>query len=387
MKRFPKLTARDRILFLAPHPDDESLAAGGLLQRAVSAGAEVAIVFASNGDRNPWPQRAIEKKWRIRACERARWGERRRAEALVALDRLGLPRASAVMLGFPDQGFTAALLSPNNPPLAALIEVITTFQPSLFIAPSLGDRHPDHNALAVIARLALDDAGYRDSDCRLLHYVIHRNGQPPAAQRIAFFLHPHEIEQKRHAIMAHESQMILSRKRFLAYARPEEHFFQPVAASAGTHAHPIQHAEMRRGALQLRIRKTGRTWANTILLIAARSVLAGEIRWSLRLPPRSACLLTLDLNTGEPGRRAVVRVCGNMASVALPIHALGPLERLFGKVTRRSLFFDQHGWRELPARPEIPSLAPVEPGISLTLQKSESTPAMMGSGRFTAATT
>lgn len=350
MKRCPKLTPRDRLLFLAPHPDDESLAAGGLLQRAVSAGAEVAVVFASDGDKNPWPQRAVEKKWRICARERARWGERRRAEALAALERLGLPGTSAVMLGFPDQGFTAALLSPNNPPLAALVEVITTFQPSLFIAPSLGDRHPDHNALAVIARLALDEAGYRESDCRVIHYVIHSKGQPPAGTRITFSLESHEIEQKRHAILAHDSQMILSRRRFLAYARPEEHFFQALPASADSHAHPIHHAELRRGALHLYIRKTGRTWASMTLLIAARSILAGEIRWSLRLPSRSTCVPILDLNTGEPGRRAVVRVRGNMAAVAMPIRALAPLERIFAKVTRPSLFLDHYGWRELPVR-------------------------------------
>lgn len=34
-----QITAADRLLMLAPHPDDEALAAGGLLQRAIGADA------------------------------------------------------------------------------------------------------------------------------------------------------------------------------------------------------------------------------------------------------------------------------------------------------------------------------------------------------------
>src|SRR6185437_13706739 len=34
-----------RLMVLAPHPDDESLAAGGLIQRALECGAAVSVVF------------------------------------------------------------------------------------------------------------------------------------------------------------------------------------------------------------------------------------------------------------------------------------------------------------------------------------------------------
>ena len=42
-----------RVLMLAPHPDDESLGTGGLIQRATRAGGEVHVVFVTDGDNNP----------------------------------------------------------------------------------------------------------------------------------------------------------------------------------------------------------------------------------------------------------------------------------------------------------------------------------------------
>ena len=70
-----------RILILAPHPDDECLGTGGLIQQALAKGAKVKVIFITNGDNNPWPQRYLEKIWFIVVEERARWGQRRKIEA------------------------------------------------------------------------------------------------------------------------------------------------------------------------------------------------------------------------------------------------------------------------------------------------------------------
>src|SRR5690348_6202609 len=58
----------DRILLVAPHPDDEMLGAGGLLQRAFALNASVRILFGTNGEDNPWVQRYWERRWNIRAA-------------------------------------------------------------------------------------------------------------------------------------------------------------------------------------------------------------------------------------------------------------------------------------------------------------------------------
>src|SRR5512143_3590489 len=39
-----------RLMVFAPHPDDETLGAGGLIQRVLATGGKVRVVFVTNGD-------------------------------------------------------------------------------------------------------------------------------------------------------------------------------------------------------------------------------------------------------------------------------------------------------------------------------------------------
>ena len=77
-------------MLIAPHPDDEALACSVILQKAVRATAAIRIVYVTDGDDNPWPQRAVERRWSLSASDRKRWGKLRRAEALAALQILGV---------------------------------------------------------------------------------------------------------------------------------------------------------------------------------------------------------------------------------------------------------------------------------------------------------
>src|SRR5688572_26068919 len=100
------LTARDRLLVVAPHPDDESLGAGGLIARAVARGAAVHVVLATDGDNAAWIQRVWERRWRIGEPDRRRFGVWRRAEAMAALAALGVAPSAVTCLAYPDQGLT-----------------------------------------------------------------------------------------------------------------------------------------------------------------------------------------------------------------------------------------------------------------------------------------
>src|SRR5207302_4278330 len=104
--RAPTFTSKSRLMLVAPHPDDEALACSVILQRAVRAGAAVHVLYATDGEDNPWPQRVVERRWRFKAADRKRWGKLRRVEALVALGTLGVLPADARFLGLPDQGLT-----------------------------------------------------------------------------------------------------------------------------------------------------------------------------------------------------------------------------------------------------------------------------------------
>src|SRR3954471_2440470 len=90
-----EIRPQDRVLVIAPHPDDESIGAGGLLQVARAAGAALRVIVLTDGDNNPWPQRWSEKRWHIGNAERARWGARRREEARAALRILGVAEQDA----------------------------------------------------------------------------------------------------------------------------------------------------------------------------------------------------------------------------------------------------------------------------------------------------
>ena len=105
----PAFNCDSRLMIFAPHPDDESLACSIPLQRAIRAHASVRVVYATDGEDNPWPQRLLERKWRLNATDRRRWGKLRRAEALAALRALGLQPSSARFLALPDQSLTSLL--------------------------------------------------------------------------------------------------------------------------------------------------------------------------------------------------------------------------------------------------------------------------------------
>src|ERR1043165_7807086 len=84
MPPFRAITADDTVLVVAPHPDDESLCCGGLIHRARSAGARVAIVWITNGDGFKWDAMVVEKKLRPRAGTYLELARQRMSEARSA---------------------------------------------------------------------------------------------------------------------------------------------------------------------------------------------------------------------------------------------------------------------------------------------------------------
>jgi len=228
------LASSDRLLILAPHPDDESIATGGLIQVARAAGAAVRVIVLTDGDNNPWPQRWIEKRWHIDVPARQRWGARRREEARSALRVLGLAVDDAVFLGLPDMGLTDLLMRNDQQIIRALRAQIEEFRPTLLIMPAVADRHPDHSAAYILARTAL--APFPAP--RLYTFAVHGPGAAPAAVRVE--LAPQQSDTKRRAILAHRTQMQLSQRRFLRYADSVELYQSEPAIFADLPEHPLR---------------------------------------------------------------------------------------------------------------------------------------------------
>ncbi|MDD2752711.1 MAG: PIG-L family deacetylase, partial [Candidatus Omnitrophica bacterium] len=45
-------SAYDRVLVLAPHPDDEAIGCAGIIQEALAKNANLHVVYLTNGDHN-----------------------------------------------------------------------------------------------------------------------------------------------------------------------------------------------------------------------------------------------------------------------------------------------------------------------------------------------
>src|SRR5262249_28804815 len=93
-----------RLLVVAPHPDDETLGAGGLIQRVLQAGGAVKVVFMTSGDGFPTGVTSARHIQQPQARDYREYGMLRRTEAKQALALLGVHGKDVVFLGFPDSG-------------------------------------------------------------------------------------------------------------------------------------------------------------------------------------------------------------------------------------------------------------------------------------------
>ena len=232
----PEFSAQTRLLVIAPHPDDETIATGLLIQRVRAAGGEVKILLLTAGDNNPWPQRWLERRVRIGAAERARWGQRRHAELEQALRRLDVPSQSLQKLGWPDMGVTDVLLQTSRHAIATLSAAIGTFRPSIIAMPSIDDRHPDHGAAHVLMRLALAEQNVTPMQ---LAYLIHGHATHDRFVEVAGTAA--QSINKREALTAHHSQMALSGRRMHRLAGRSERYSEvPSTRQASATALPWQ---------------------------------------------------------------------------------------------------------------------------------------------------
>jgi LmbE family N-acetylglucosaminyl deacetylase len=339
MTRNLTFTAADRLLVFAPHPDDETLATGELIQLAVAAGAGVHVVFATDGDNNPWPQRWFERRLHIGDADRARWGARRRSEAQAALARLGVGADATRFLGWPDLGLTRKLIG-EDAAIDVLGAEVSALAPTHVAVPSLRDRHPDHGALRVMLDLALVKTRFR---CVRLGYVVHGRGTDPRDWSLAPQAARHQ--RKRDALLAHESQISLSRRRLLRWAEQAESFEQ-----AEPEAPVAMHSASVDSVLRIPLLPAHRFWRQHDLLL----VLGGKDtldRVRLRLPRLIRPAATSTLAEGLCAGRVTVELIKGILQITFAGGASGyiKLERSWPRV----VIFDATTWHRLEDFPML----------------------------------
>jgi LmbE family N-acetylglucosaminyl deacetylase len=265
----PAPGAGDRILVIAPHPDDESLCCAGILQRARSNGAAIAVVWITAGDGFALDAMLVEHSlWPTQSTLRL-LGAQRLTEAAAAATELGVAPERQYFLDYPDRGVTALLgdydqrsyrststgltavayagafnpgASYTGSNLARdLGRVIDGFQPTLVLAAAPQDRHPDHSASGALTRRLLAERGQLN---RLRYWIVHaphwpqpRGYQPqlplaPPADAAALHwqqlpLSAAERAHKLAALRDHRSQLRVMETFMLSFVRANELFALP----------------------------------------------------------------------------------------------------------------------------------------------------------------
>jgi len=337
-------------MIFAPHPDDEVLGCGIMLQRLRATGAATRVVYVTDGENNPWPQRFLERKWRLDEQDRKRWGQLRRAECLSSLRVLGHDFSTACFLAMPDQGLTSLLIKDCSRALAALTRSIMAWAPTHLFIPSATDIHPDHSALAVMLSLVLQQLRENGWPGSVLSYAVHMHSAAFCARAYQLPQSAHETARKMQAVYCHQTHLKLSRRRFLSYAaRPE--LWQPIEAGEAGIPEGLVHSILRHSSmLQVEIRLS----IKAVLLPDPTLFLLGRDEFDdikcvcLKVPDRSSEIAMLDAATVRAAGTA--RYSGNSfrGELFLPLDLFSGTSPLFIKLVRPRLFFDEAGWAEIP---------------------------------------
>lgn len=346
-----RLAPNDRVLIVLPHPDDESLATAGLIQQACAAGAEIRLLFATDGDNNPWAQRVVDHSLWITSRDRARFGAIRRGEVLAALSALGVPGEVVSFQAFPDQGLTALLMRADEHLQDDLRDALDRFRPTVVASPSALDRHPDHSALGVVVTQVL--RGLPGPPPRDLRFFIHdpeRRREPSCTVLVR--LDTDAIGRKRAAIECHRTQRFWRGAWLTSFARPEERFYEAEPPELVAQ-HPVRRL-LRVGQhwhLDLASRSRARSFGPQTLLVAGLDAERRAIRVVMPLWPRFRSLVISDPRTGATLGTARLEGNPRRGTVVLPEHLFSLGAELFAKIEHSFGFFDEAGWRQLEIDP------------------------------------
>lgn len=236
----------ERVLLVAPHIDDEAIAAAGYAADALAHGAQVSVVYMTAGDCNRFAAALLLHTLRPRPENLLAEGRARIREGKAAMALLGVPEDQVFLLGYPDGGLADFLGDRSHPgrviasrgtgrtavpyPGAVspgafytlenleldLSRVLDRVAPTVVLAPVPFDHHPDHAATGRIVRDLLERRPAPRP--RLLGYLIHHPGYPRpftyapreplapprrflASQSWRVFPLSRELERKKHAVL------------------------------------------------------------------------------------------------------------------------------------------------------------------------------------------
>jgi LmbE family N-acetylglucosaminyl deacetylase len=240
------------------------------MQRVVAAGGHVSVVWITSGDASRAATLLVEKSALAFARKARELGSRRMREARSATSLLGVPSTQQLFLGYPDGGILELLtkhptrpirgkltgeirvpypeaLFPGHPYTGESLErdftaVLDRVRPTLILAPSPQDTHPDHRASGLLAIRVLTRRGELSKS---RFWIVH-GGEgwpgpriympaipltPPATGAglpwSAFTLTDKEEAQKHAAVLAYQTQLQVMSPFLLSFVRTTE-LYSPI---------------------------------------------------------------------------------------------------------------------------------------------------------------
>jgi LmbE family N-acetylglucosaminyl deacetylase len=178
----------ERLLVLAPHPDDEAIACGGLIALHLREKRAVRVIVATDGGAQGT-------------------ASLREEESCRGLARLG-ENGQLTFLGFPDRALSDDVAT-------RLREELQSFRPDLVLVPSPIEFHPDHYALARIFCELLQRDETLFADLAVARVAFYEVGQPLRPNALVDITDVAELKWA--AIAEHASQ--LEQRDYASYAR------------------------------------------------------------------------------------------------------------------------------------------------------------------------
>jgi LmbE family N-acetylglucosaminyl deacetylase len=262
----------DRVLVLAPHPDDEVIGCAGVLQQALAKHLPVQVVFLTAGDNNQWAFALARRHPVIMPRAVRAMGQVRELEARTAAGVLGVATNNLVFLGYPDFGtlriwrehwgtdtkpYRSMMTRVTAVPYADALrpgalykgeeivrdlrQILTGFRPTQIFLSHPADHNGDHQALYLFTQVALWDLNLHPAP--MLHtYLVHFHAWPdprgPAPEQLlapppalqlgpswtALPLDAAALDRKRSALLAHRTQYRYSGRYLLSFIRANELF-------------------------------------------------------------------------------------------------------------------------------------------------------------------
>lgn len=281
----------ERLLVLAPHPDDETLSAAGLIQRVYAEGGTMRNVVVTAGDAYVEAIEAATGKTHLKSADYLEYGEKRLEESEKAAQFLGKGFLHLDLLGYSDGSIYDMLVTHwqrNKPDKSGftgfdhvpyreaedrgiaqdgqdlrneLIAILKETKPTIIVFPDVMENDSDHAALGMFALLAISDwletTDNQQHHPRLLAYLIHwQKDWPPGAyapkpldlsayplylpddlplrghSRSCLALTAEEIKNKRLALQLYKTQQLAMGSFLGAFIHNNECFTQLKAADS-----------------------------------------------------------------------------------------------------------------------------------------------------------